>query len=127
MAHYFQKFTKYSEWFKRVKPRKEPRVHPDSPRPDRDWIIMLVVFGLLVVLVGGYSYRLFFTVVHGDLAVHEETNTSIQSLNSKMLVQTVDEYRQRRQEYFGLGGVALPASVVETVISDEVSPNVLLE
>ena len=102
--------------------RKGFRVHPDSPRPDRDWIIILVVFAALVVFAGGYSYNLFFTVVHGDLANHEEGKDLVQTIDKAKLLETVTVYIEKRDEYVRLGGIALPVVRKETVISEEIAP-----
>jgi len=84
-------------------------VHPDRPKPHRDWLIMLAVFVVINGALMVYSYVFLLSIMEAE-RVHEGGGVRIgdETFNAAELKDIAAYYTQKEERYFREGGIALP-------------------
>lgn len=99
------------------------RQRGSDDRPARDWLIVLVLSGLIIIGTVTYSAFLYYTLVHTEVSVDTSEAPSSVFLNRTELAETVERYRTRTIRFETLrsasGAAPDPGSFSPKVETDE--------
>ena len=91
------------------KPKLE--AHLKSPRPERDWLVILITFACAVVFIGVANVFLYQKVVRGEfLRGAESVSGDVDRVDREELEAVLSQMKQQEERFRSLGGV-LPADV----------------
>ena len=91
--------------FKRIKSIFQKTVshsdREDRDRVNRDWMVILTVFVIIILLVTALNVRLFIRIDKGELFVIEDTDetTVSNTINEALLGRTLEFFKEKEDRF----------------------------